>query len=80
MLKESKFILVAENYTDIMTLKDFEVTESSLIVNKSDEALKVILKSGLNTCLNTKDFPCYIQAVERCIKLEAEASSSLWRK
>lgn len=63
MFKVSKFILVAENFIDIMTWKDFEVTEPSLILNISDEALKVIVKIGLNTCQNTKDFPCYMRQV-----------------
>ncbi|GBP85400.1 hypothetical protein EVAR_62980_1 [Eumeta japonica] len=67
----------AEDYTKIITWQDFEITEPPLTFNLSNEALKLIVKSGLGTIQNIKKYPCYIQAVERCIKLVTEASGTV---
>ena len=67
----------AEHYTEMIPWQDYKVTEPPLTYNLSDEALKSIVKSGLGTVQNIKDFPCHIQAVERCIKLVTEASSAV---
>lgn len=47
----------AKDYTDLITCKDCETTEPPLTSNLFDEALKEIVKSGLTTCQNIKDFP-----------------------
>lgn len=67
----------AEDYTKIITWQEFEITEPPLTSNLSDEALKSIVKSGLGTIQNTRNYPCHTQAVERCIKLVTEASSAV---
>ncbi|XP_060801595.1 uncharacterized protein LOC132902031 [Amyelois transitella] len=67
----------AKDYTDLITWQDCKITDPPLTSNLSDEALKEIVKSGLTTCQDIKDFPCHTQAVERCIKLVTEASSAV---
>lgn len=67
----------AKDYTDLITWQDCKITEPPLTSNLSDETLKEIVKSGLTTCQNIKDFPCHTQAVERVIKLVTEASSAV---
>lgn len=60
----------AEDYSDIITWRDCEITEPPLTLNMFDEALKAIVNSGLTTCHNNKHFPCHTLAVEYCIKFE----------
>ena len=52
----------AEDYTKIIRWQDFEITEPPLTSNLSDEALKSIVKSGLGTIQNIKNYPCHTQA------------------
>lgn len=67
----------AEDYTKMITWQDFKITEPPLTSSLSDEALKSIVKSGLGTTKNIKNYPCHTQAVERCVKLVTEASSAV---
>lgn len=80
MFKVPSFNFDAEDYTNIITWRDCEITEPPLTLNISDEDLKAIVKSGLGTYQNIKDFPCHTQAVERCIKLVTEASIAVCGK
>ena len=66
-----------EDYTQIITWQDLNITKPPLIFNLSNEALKSIVKSGLGTIQNIKKCPCHTQAVERCIKLVTEAASAV---
>lgn len=52
--KVSKFNVDAENYTDILSWRDCEITELPLILNILDEGLKAIVKSALDKCHNIK--------------------------
>lgn len=56
MFKVPKFNFDAKNYTDIITSRHYEITDPSEILNISDEALKAIVKSGLDSIQNTNDF------------------------
>lgn len=67
----------AEDYTDLIIWQYCEITEPPLTLNVSDEDLKVIVKNGLGTFQDIVKFPCHTQAVERCVKLVTEASSSV---
>ncbi|CAD7081940.1 unnamed protein product [Hermetia illucens] len=71
------FIFDAKDYTEIITWGDCEITEPHLTLTVSDEASKFIVKNGLGTCQNMKDFPCHTQALERCIKLVTKVSSAV---
>lgn len=67
----------AEDYTDLINWQDHQITEPPLTLNISNEFLENIVENGLSTHHNIKDFPCHTQAVERCIKLVTDASSSV---
>lgn len=78
--KGSKFNFDPENYTDIISWRDGEITELPLILNILDEALKTINKGALNTCQNIKILPCHSQAAAvAAVKLVTGASSKISR-
>ena len=62
-------------YTDMIRWVDAEVTEPPITRKLSDEEIEELIKT--KEMKNFDRLPCHTQAVERCVKLVTEASSSV---
>ena len=62
-------------YTDMIRWVDAEVTEPPITCKLSDEEIEELIKT--KEMKNFDRLPCHTQAVERCVKLVTEASSSV---
>ncbi|KAF2897385.1 hypothetical protein ILUMI_08788 [Ignelater luminosus] len=65
-----------ENYIDLINWDMTKATEPPLMTKISDEDLRNLIKK-VPRKIKILKFPCYTEAVERCIKLVAEASSAV---
>ena len=62
---------------DLINWQESHITEPPLTKNISDKDLKVLVTTGDTPVVDFPQFPCYTQAVERCVKMVTEASAAV---
>lgn len=67
----------ASDYIDMINWTDCEVTEPPVTRGISDQDLEILLSDITTPKLEFPRFPCHTQAVERCVKVVTEASTSV---
>lgn len=68
----------AKEYTDLIDWQNAIITVPPVLIHVPDESLKDMIKDIHNEkIIKMTNFPCHTQAVERCVKLVTEASSSV---
>lgn len=68
----------ANEYFDLITWQDLEVTEPPILSLFSDAELnKVVLNPTTDTVTKIRNIPCNTQAVERAVKIVTEVSGSV---
>lgn len=72
-----KFNLQATSYTDLVDLDKGETTDPQILAHVTAVELQISLYQQDTPPVDSKKFPCHVQAVERNVKIITERSKSV---
>ena len=67
----------AHDYIDLIDWQATPVTEPPILRHLSVDELEMFVASGDVPVIDSENFPCHTQAVERCVKTVTEASMAV---
>lgn len=70
----------ATDYTVIVDWNSCKLTPPPILRDLTNNELKLFVTKDSKTIIDLQKFPCHTQAVERCVKIVTEASSTACRQ